>query len=260
MAWLAGDGGRYGAVAYHDPASETGGPPPRCRLALVDHVSGAVVRRHTVCAGGEVVTGLALEEGPAGAIAYLGLLEPEPPATVAGAAGRAASSRLVAVDAQSGAVVAARPLAGEPRHLVLAAAPGRDGRRLYATEAPSWRWDEDLTTAPGRLLGLDPGTLGVESEQRLSSLPAHLAVAPDGDHAYALTGPRLTHVDLATGAQRLLVSLPRAAASLAVTDGRVYAAGASGDEVWAVGRRGGHLVQTIPVGRRPVHLAFASAG
>jgi hypothetical protein len=41
---------------------------------------------------------------------------------------------------------------------------------------------------------------------------------------------------------------------------RVYAADASGDEVWAVDRRGGRLVQTIPLGRHPVHLAFVSAG
>ena len=40
----------------------------------------------------------------------------------------------------------------------------------------------------------------------------------------------------------------------------MYAADASGDEVWAVDRRGGRLVQTIPVGRHPVHLAFVSAG
>jgi len=215
-----------------------------------------------VCAGDVVVIGLALEDGPAGPIAYLAVLGPAPPAPAAGAAGPAAASRsrIVAVHAQTGAVVATLPVAGEPRHLVLASGPGRDGRRLYAVEAPSWEWDEAPTTATGRLLGLDPVTLAIESEQRLSPLPAHLAVAPDGEHAYALTGPWLTHVALGTGAQRLLASLPRAATSLAVTDARVYVADVSGDEVWAVDRRGGRLVQTILVGRHPVHLAVASAG
>jgi hypothetical protein len=222
----------------------------------VDHVSGTVERRHTVCAGDEVVSGLALEDGPAGPIAYLGILGPVPPTTTAGAAGPVATGRIIAVDGQTGAVVATRPLAGEPRHLVLAAAPGRDGRRLYAVEAPSWDWDEAPTTATGRLLGLDPGTLTIESEQCLSPLPAHLAIAPDGDHAYVLTGPWVTDVALGTGARRLLASLPRAATGLVVTDARVYAANDSGDEVWAVARRGGHPVQTIAVGRHPVHLAL----
>jgi hypothetical protein len=258
-AWLAGDGGRYGVVAYHDPPGDPAGSPPRCRLALVEHRSGTVARQHPVCAGDEFVTGLALEDDSAGVIAYLGIFALMPPLEGAGAAWRPAG-RIIAVDAQSGAVVATLPLAGEPRELVLAAAPGRDGRRLYAVEAAPAAWAEDRTDAPGRLLGLDPATLAIESEQSLSPPPTNLAVASDGDHAYALTGNRLTHLDLATGAQRLLAPLPHAATSLAVTDTRVYAANVSRGEVWAVARTAGHLVQTIPVGRHPVHLAVAGAG
>ena len=114
--------------------------------------------------------------------------------------------------------------------------------------------------ATGRLLALDPATLAVEREWPLSPLPAALAVAPDGGHAYALTGSLLTHLDLGTGAQRLLALLPRGAGGLAVTDARVYATDLAGREVWAVDRHGGHLVQTIPVGRHPAHLALGSAG
>jgi hypothetical protein len=171
----------------------------------------------------------------------------------------ATAHRIVAVDARTGAVGATRTLADEPRHLVLAAGPGRDGRRLYAVEAPP-RWDEGPGPAPGRLLGLDPGTLAVEREWPLLQVPAALAVAPDGDHAYALTAHLLTHLDLGSGARRDLAPLPRASAGLAVTETRVYAADLGGREVWAVDRRGGHLVQTVPVGRRPVHLALGSAG
>ena len=258
-ARLAGDGGRYSAVAYHDAPGDAGGPGRRCRLALVDHVTGTVERRHTVCAGHEYVTGLALEDGPDGPVAFVAIRVSVPAAEGPGVGRPAAANRIVAVDARTGAVWATRTLADEPRHLVLAAAPGRDGRRLYAVEAPP-RWDEDPGPAPGRLLGLDPGTLAVEREWPLSPVPAALAVAPDGEHAYALTAHLLTHLDLGTGAQRLLARLPRASAGLAVTDTRVYAADLAGREVWAVDRRRGHLVQTVPVGRRPAHLALGSAG
>jgi hypothetical protein len=107
---------------------------------------------------------------------------------------------------------------------------------------------------------LDSTTRAIESEHWLSPLPTHLAVAPDGGHAYALSGHSLTEVDLGSGAQRLLARLPHAAAGLAVTDARVYAAHASGSEVWAVDRRRGHLVQAIPVGRHPVYIASGGDG
>ena len=102
-------------------------------------------------------------------------------------------------------------------------------------------------------------TLAVEREWPLFPLPAALAVAPDGEHAYALTAHLLTHLDLGTGARRLLASLPRDGAGLAVTETRVYAAGPAGRDVWAIERRSGRLVQTVPVGRNPVHLALGSA-
>ena len=120
--------------------------------------------------------------------------------------------------------------------------------------------DEAPASAPGRLLQLDPATLAIVRERALAGLPDHLAVAPDGDHVYALTASLLTHVDLVTGAQRILALLPRAAGGLAVTDARVYATDLAGHEVWAVDRIQGHLVQTVPVGRHPAHLALGSAG
>ena len=111
----------------------------------MDHLTGTVERRHTVCAGPELVTGLALADGPAGPVAYLGILDRGRPARE-GHGRPAAGSRIVAVHAPTGAVLATLPLAGDPWHLVLAAAPGRGGRRLYAVEAPARAWDE----APGR--------------------------------------------------------------------------------------------------------------
>jgi DNA-binding beta-propeller fold protein YncE len=162
----------------------------------------------------------------------------------------------VAVDAQTGAVVSARPLTGVPGHLVLAPATGRHDRRLYAVEASAEAWAEYREASSGRLLALDPVTLAIEGAWPLSPLPGALAVAPDGEHAYALTAHLLTHLDLSTGAQRLLAELPRDGAGLAVTEARVYAADPAGRDVWALERRAGRLVQTVPVGRHPVHLAL----
>jgi hypothetical protein len=229
-------------------------------LTLVDHRSGTVERRHTVCAGPELVAGLALADGPTDPVAYLGILSPGPPAAGGGAAGPDVASRIVAVRATTGAVVATLPLAGDPWHLVLAAAPGRGGRRVYAVEAQPRAWEAGLGAVTGRLLALDPATLAVEREWPLFPVPAALAVAPDGEHAYALTESLLTHLDLGTGTQRRLALLPRGAGGLAVTDARVYATDLAGREVWAVDRHGGHLVQSIPVGRHPAHLALGSAG
>ena len=251
-ARLAGDGGRYGAVAYHVPDGNTEGEGPGrlCRLALVDHLTGAVERRHTVCAGPDFVAGLALADGPAGPVAYLGILDTGP----------SAGSRIVAVHTQTGAVLATLPLAGDPWHVVLAAAPGRGGRRLYAVEAQPRAWDSHQGAITGRLLALDPVTLAIEREWPQFPLPAALAVAPDGGHAYALTESMVTHLDLVTGAQRRLALLPRGAGGLAVTEARVYATDLAGHEVWAVDRHEGHLVQTIPAGRHPGYLALGNAG
>jgi hypothetical protein len=82
-----------------------------------------------------------------------------------------------------------------------------------------------------------------------------LAVAPGGAHAYALAagGKDVLHLDLATGVARRLGALPgHASGTMAVTAHHVLAPNPLGSEVWALDRRDGRLVATIPVGRRPV--------
>src|SRR5262249_17988174 len=106
--WLAGAGGRHAAVAYLAPDPATG--QLRCRLALVDALSGTVRPAHDVWGppggiGG--ISGLAVDEGPDGPVAYLGLRQIDgqrPPA------GEAVTGRdwLVAVHA------ATRPLLPPP--------------------------------------------------------------------------------------------------------------------------------------------------
>ena len=165
------------------------------------------------------MTGLALDDGPGGPVAYLALWRPRP----AGAGGDPAAPgrrrrprhRVVAVDARTGAPVAVLPLDGVPVLVALGPAPGRLGRRLYAVERLAGPEDDPPRAAGARLLGLHPTTLEVESERPLDFVPARLVVAPDGDVAYALHDHRLTRLGLAGGPDRS-VALPARGLALAV--------------------------------------------
>jgi DNA-binding beta-propeller fold protein YncE len=91
---------------------------------------------------------------------------------------------------------------------------------------------------------------------------ATLAVAPDGNDAYALLvggrGRDILHLDLQRGTARELTALPgQSVGGLAVTQERIYATDSLGSAVWAVDRRTGQLVQTIPVGRNPIALTLS---
>jgi hypothetical protein len=213
------------------------------------------VRELSVCAPGESRYGLALGDAPAGAVVYAGLWRGAVDAAGAG------SGAIVALDAATGAVLRRAPLAGVPERLVVAPAPGGDGRRLYAVEGwpgPEARSPED---ARWRLLGLDPATLATEAAHPVSDHLPGLVVAPDGEEAYALEGSRrLRRLDLRTGAAAVLTTLPgQGVDSLAATERWVYAPHSfgGGGAVWAVDRRSGRLAHTVAVGRSPVALALS---
>jgi DNA-binding beta-propeller fold protein YncE len=261
--WLAGDGGRLAAVAYRAPDPATG--QLRCRLALVDTWSGTVQEPHTVCTAPDRLTALAFDGGPGGPVAYLGVWQSAEqigvPAALTGtvtAAGDVGADRdwLLAVQAATGIVIATQPLASVPVGLSLGPAPGRSGSRLYCLETLSGPEDESLGTYRGRLLGLTPTTLDVETEHALESPSVALAVAPDGEDVYVLTahGYTLTQIHLATSAQRWLASLPDGGISLAVTDERVFVPNPWGNEVWIVDRRQRQPTRRIPVGRGPLSI------
>jgi hypothetical protein len=105
----------------------------------------------------------------------------------------------------------------------------------------------------------------VEAVYPIAAPTRALAVAPDGRGAYllaALDGPRgvLTHVDLATGATRRLATVPGLILDVAVTDDRIYLPQADRDALLALDRRGGRVMATIPVGRRPLGVTLGSSG
>jgi hypothetical protein len=268
---LAGDGGRFAVVVDRMPEATAPGapslepgaaPPPRCRLTLVDVPAGSVAATAAVCGPHEQVTGLALDDGPAGPVAYLALwrASPEGPGGgPAGAGGGAAGGhRVVAVHAPTGTVAAAIGLDGVPALVALGPAPGRPDRRLYAVERLSGPEDEPPAPVRARLLGLHPATLEVESARPLGFVPTRLVVAPDGEVAYALHDRTLTRLGPAGGPDRS-VALPERGLALAVGRERVYVSSAYGREVWALRRRDGRLVATLRAGRSPADLLVSPA-
>jgi hypothetical protein len=269
-ARLAGAGGRYAVVvdrAPGGPAPDPAAASPGCRLTLVDVPAGAVAAapRAAVCGPRDVPTGLALEDGPAGPVAYLALWRPPQPAPAAAlrppgapTAPDAAPNRVLAVQAQTGHPVAVLPLAGATGLVAGGPAPGRQGRRLYAVERRSGPEDDPPQVEGARLLGLHPATLEIESERPLPFVPARLVVAPEGDAAYALHGHHLTRLALAGGPDGS-VALPERGLALAVGRDRVYVSSAYGPQVWAFRRRDGRLVATLRAGPAPADLLLSPA-
>jgi hypothetical protein len=258
--WLAGaaaGGGREAVVAYRAPDPRSG--RLSCRVALVDAVTGALREPHSVgiCPANGQIVGLALDGGPGGAVAYLGIWQPAEVFAGVPGPGR---TWLVAVQATTGAILAVQPLASPPASLVLAPAPGRSGSRLYALETLRPPEEAPSGTYRGQLRGFNPITLDVESEHSLDPVATwSLAVAPDGNSAYALTYLGLTQVDLWTGIQRTVAYLPNTAISLAVTAEHLYVPNPWGGEVWVLDRRQGGAVRTVPVGRGPLSIALGPA-
>jgi DNA-binding beta-propeller fold protein YncE len=258
----AGSGGRYAALAYN---SATGGAAPGCRLALLDLALGAVVGTHLVCGPGEAVRDVALAADPGAPVAYVALWGWPTHAPGGGVPGEVTSGRgrVVALDADSGAVLAAHETAGHPGRLLLGPAPGGGGRRLYFLEtAPpppehpeSWR-----------LVALDAATLAPEGAYPFPSEPQWPALAPDGEHLYALSGQggsfsrTVVDVDLTTGAVSRLLTLPGEGLGLAADAEALYVLDPDGGGLWVVDRRGGRLRRTAAAGRTPVALALGPAG
>jgi DNA-binding beta-propeller fold protein YncE len=258
-AFVAGDGGRYVAIAYRASGAGAASSPANCRLALLDTVAGTVTRTYPVCAAHESLAGLAFENGPAGPVAYLGVhgwASPEAGGPGGGPSG--GPGRVIAIDAGSGAVQAVLFVAGAPTHLTLAPAPGRTTTRLYCLVTVEDQTHDPPIAYHARLLGLNPASLDVESERPLGFWPRRLVVAPDGDHVYALLERSVVRLALAdpSGAGTLAVPLPGIGFDLAVTRDRLYVSNAFGSELWAFDRRRNWPARPVPVGHHPMGMAF----
>jgi hypothetical protein len=259
-ALLAGDGGRYAAVAYHVPDDGQTASTGHCRVALIDVLAGRVERTTAPCAEGEWLSGVALANGEAGAgpTAYVGLWD----APTRSATASPRRGRIVALDAASGRLRAAFPLAGAPSGLTVGPAPGGVGARLYAVESSAGPEREPGYTSSGRLLGLNPDTLVVESVRPLGVVPVRLAVAPDGYQAYALHDQDVLRLDLVGQADARLVMLPEPGQGLAVTRDRVYVSLFFENALWVLDRHKEGQARSwrmVPVGRHPTAVVLGRA-
>ena len=263
-AVLAGAGGRHAVLAYRpaSPAAGAGGAPG-CRLALLDLVAGAVARTHDVCGTGETVRDVALDATPGGPVAYVALWQGAAAARSGAGASDAVGGRgrVVALDAQTGKVLAVHATAGVPDRLLLGPAPGGVARRVYCREAAppdgAERW---------RLVALDAATLVPEREYLFPAAPQWPALAPDGEHLYALTddgggsGRGVVALDLTTGAVSLLLTLPGEGLGLVATAETLYVLDPGRGRLLAVDRRRGRLLGATAVGRAPIALTLRPAG
>jgi hypothetical protein len=270
-ALLAGDGGRYAAIVHHvieiaQQPIQKGQPgkpaTPGCRLEVLDALTGMVVRTHTACGPAEEVRDLVLENTPGGPVAYLGIGASRMSGASAAAGGARSANvgrsrdRVVALDALTGALVAEVALTGPPEHIHLAPARERSGSRLYLVEPAPGAENEYSADGHWRLLGLDTVTFALEREVAVHIQLRALAIAPDGDHAYALPagGKSLLHLDLRTGDLQQIASLPHASVGLAATANHVYVPDPEGNAVWRVDRHRPDRMRRIPVNRRPTTI------
>jgi DNA-binding beta-propeller fold protein YncE len=159
-----------------------------------------------------------------------------------------------------------------PDHMAFASAPDGAGSRLYAVEAgpiPGGGLPDECqymthgkyVTHAGQwaVLDLAPDTLDVQRRYLLGHRPYALAVAPGGGHVYALVPfSQVVHLDLASGAARLVAALPSTPLGLAVTGTRLYVSDSAGSAVRALDRRTGRVVQVIATGRHPIGITLAS--
>jgi hypothetical protein len=270
-ASLADDGRGHAALAYRvaAPPATSAAPPlaAPCRVAVLDVATGAVEATHAPCGPRELILSLAVGDGPGGPTAYLGIWR----VALRGAGAEVpAGGHLRALDLATGAVVGEVPLTGVPMQLVVARAPGAAGHRVYCVEGshsadPAGTDALDFLADQWLLRGLDPLTLAPESAFALAARPRALAVAADGDHAYALAdagGPgswsRLVRIDLRSGGVRPVRRVPgTGAGGLVVAGDRLYVPDPEGDSVTAVDRHHGELLPPAATSRAPAGIVLA---
>jgi DNA-binding beta-propeller fold protein YncE len=268
---VAGNG-QYTAAVVFTLRGPGATPAQRaCRLALVDLRTGTVGRRWPVCRPGDEPTGLAMDTDAGGPVAYVALrARPDERHEDRGAG----QGRIVAVDLTSGLPVAETPLAGEPGALVLAAAPGSTGRRLYTVQSPpdtpecaGNEWCSASQANGWRLIGRDPATLVPEVDYPLPFPPLWLTISPDGRHGYVFApefasgygdAAVLVQIDLRSGALRPLARFARPSLGPIVVVGRrLYVPLPDQQAVWVLDPHG-RVQQTIRVGQAPIGLAVSA--
>jgi hypothetical protein len=147
--------------------------------------------------------------------------------------------------------------------VLLGPAPGGGGPRVYVLEAAPPPPDHPEAW---QLVALEATTLTPERSYRVAEQLLWPALAPDGEHLYALgaraggVGRGVVALDLTTGVASWLALLPGDGLGLAATAAALYVLDPAGGGLWVVDRRSGRLRGAVAVGRRPVALVLRPAG
>jgi hypothetical protein len=154
---------------------------------------------------------------------------------------------------------------GRPRRATRLGMGVHEARRHTRWATPAYRVAQEWGTERGWAMSVQVKSTGRVVRHRQPQLRAvrvrprrvGLAVAPDGESAYALTtdGYSRTEFDLVAGTKCPIASFWDSATNLAVTDQHVFVLNPGGDEVWVVGRRLGQPLRRIRVGRNPAGIA-----
>ena len=158
--------------------------------------------------------------------------------------------------------------------------PGAAGQRLYGVEGSHGAGDPggdayaEADLADRWLVrGRNPLTLSSETAVALPARPQALAIAPDGDHGFALAGSAgragpgdparlstaLPHLDLRRGTAQPLGRVPGSGyGGLAVAGDRLYAPDPESDTVAVLDRRSGAPLPLVKAGRGPAGVLLAS--
>ena len=176
-----------------------------------------------------------------------------------GADGR---GRVVALAAETGAVLASYVTTWVPDRLLLGPASGGGGRRAYCLEVAPPPPDDP---ASWRLIAPDAATLTRERTYPLHGPLLWPALALDGEHLYALggaggsAGRSVLALDLAVGTVARLLTLPGEGMGLAATAETLFVLDPDRGRLWAVDRRRGRLLGATAVGRTPIALTLRPA-
>ncbi|HEV2124456.1 MAG TPA: hypothetical protein VGW38_17015, partial [Chloroflexota bacterium] len=265
VAQLATDGRRYAIVAYQRRAAtgqhvETESPTGRCVLLVVDLISRESVSAALQCGREESIRSLALDSagdlhgaGTHAVYAYVGLEN-----THEGSENRV--GRLLAMELPSGKVIAAIGLSGKPVALRLALRSRGEPAALYVLESSGG----DGTSVPlpeqGRVLVLDPLTLGVLGEYPLNSTASHLATTSDGQSVFLVHRDTVQRLDLPTGKARQMARLPGHVVAAEVLRERLYLASPEARVLWVLDARTGYRQPDLRVAGHPISLAVVMYG
>ena len=219
-----------------------------------------MVRTHEVCGAGESLKDVALDAGPGGPVAYVALWRWAAAPGAGDADAGEGGGRVVALGAETGALLAAYGTTRVPDRLLLGPAPGGGARRVYRLEIVPPR-----PPSSGRLVALDAETLSPSAP----TLPLGPLMAGAGPgrraplRVHRRWGRLRQHVlafDLTTGAVAPLLTLPGEGMGLAATAETLYAVDPDRGRLWSIDRRSGRLRGATAVGRTPIALTLRPAG